>query len=144
VRRASVLGLVIGVAGIAWQVALFRGGGSGGVWLYVDQFVIGFGIGLGNAPTMTSALMKVPVADASDASGLLATNAQLAQVVGIATLGTVYLSLAPGRLLQAGHAMAVMSVAAAVVTAASVAFAHHLHRADKRERTAAARLALAE
>jgi hypothetical protein len=34
--------------------------------------------------------------------------------------------------------MAVMSVAAVAVTVAAVAFAHHLHRADHRERRLAA------
>ena len=110
VRRVSVFGLVLAVVGMALQVPLFSGGGSGGVWLYLDQLLVGLGIGLGNAPTMTLALMKVPVADASDASGLLATNAQLAQVVGIATLGTLYLTVDSGSLASsAGHAMAVMS-----------------------------------
>jgi MFS family permease len=140
IRRASVAGLLLAVIGIALQVPMFSGGGSGGFWLYADQFLVGLGIGLGNAPTMTNALMKVPVADAADASGLLSTNAQLAQVVGIATLGTVYLTVA-GKLLQSGHAMAVMSVAAAAVTFVAVGFAHHLHRADHRERRAAAALA---
>lgn len=146
VRRVSVLGLGLAVVGMALQVPLFENGGSGGVWLYLDQLLVGLGIGLGNAPTMTLALMKVPVADASDASGLLATNAQLAQVVGIATLGTLYLSDAPGSLAHsAGHAMAVMSVAAVAVTVAAVAFAHHLHRLDHRERrTAALAVAVAE
>jgi hypothetical protein len=138
----SVLGLALAVIGMALQVPMFDGGSSGGAWLYADQFLVGLGIGLGNAPTMTLALMKVPVADASDASGLLATTAQLAQVVGIATLGTVYLTVAPGRLLtSAGHAMAVMSLAAVAVTAVAVVFAHHLHRADHRERRAAAAVA---
>jgi EmrB/QacA subfamily drug resistance transporter len=139
VRRASVTGLVLAAVGIALQIPMFRNGGSGGVWLYADQFLVGLGIGLGNAPTMTLALMKVPVEDASDASGLLAMNAQLAQVVGIATLGTVYLTVAPGHLLHsAGHAMAVMSVAATAATFVALGFAHHLHRTDHRARRAVA------
>jgi MFS family permease len=139
IRLLSVAGLLIAVVAMLAQIPMFRDGGSGGAWLYVDQFVFGLGVGLGNAPTMTLALLKVPVADASDASGVLATNAQLAQVVGIATLGTLYLSVASGKALHpAGHAMAVLSVAAAVVTLVAVGFAHHLHRHDKRQRVAAA------
>jgi len=126
------------VVAMAVQIAMFKDGGSGGAWLYVDQLVFGLGIGLGNAPTMTLALLNVPVTDAADASGTLATNAQLAQVVGIATLGTLYLSVAPGHALHsAGHAMAVLSVAAVAVTLIAVVFAHHLHRHDKRQRLAA-------
>jgi hypothetical protein len=44
------------------------------------------------APLMARALAQVPPADASDASGLLTTNVQLAQVLGIAVLGSLYLS----------------------------------------------------
>ncbi|MFL6113338.1 MAG: MFS transporter [Catenulispora sp.] len=142
IRLISVVGLLIAVAAMLAQIPMFRSGGSGGAWLYVDQFVFGLGIGLGNAPTMTLALLKVPVADAADASGVLATNAQLAQVVGISTLGTLYLSVASGKALHpAGHAMAALSVAGAVVTLVAVGFAHQLHRHDRRLRLAAAEAA---
>ncbi|NUR60605.1 MAG: MFS transporter, partial [Catenulispora sp.] len=118
---------------------MFKDGGYGGVWFYVDQLVFGLGVGLGNAPTMTLALLNVPVTDAADASGTLATNAQLAQVVGIATLGTLYLSVAAGSGIHAaGHAMAALSVAAVAVTLVAVGFAWHLQRLDQRQRLAAA------
>jgi hypothetical protein len=41
--------------------------------------------------------MRVPVADAADATGVIVTVNQLALVVGVATFGTLYLNLA-GRL----------------------------------------------
>jgi hypothetical protein len=138
VRRASVVGLVVAVVGIALQIPLFRNGGANEGFLLADQFVIGFGVGLGNAPTMTLALMKVPVSDASDASGLLTTTSQLAQVVGIATLGTVYLTLAPRHGVHAtGHAMAVMSGVAVVLMLAAVVFGTRLHLSDRKEQRAA-------
>ncbi|NUR30302.1 MAG: MFS transporter [Catenulispora sp.] len=142
IRRLAVVGLLIAVAAMAAQIPMFKDGGYGGAWFYVDQLVFGLGVGLGNAPTMTLALLNVPVTDAADASGLLATNAQLAQVVGIATLGTLYLSVAPGHAVHApGHAMAALSVAAVAVTLVAVGFAHHLHRHDRRQRLAAANAA---
>ena len=139
VRRVAVAGLLIAVVAMAAQIPMFKDGGYGGAWFYVDQLVFGLGVGLGNAPTMTLALLNVPVADAADASGTLATNAQLAQVVGIATLGTLYLSVAAGSGVHAaGHAMAALSVAAVVVTLVAVVFAVHLYRLDRRQRLAAA------
>ena len=52
------------------------------------------GLGLGVMPIiMTVALRHVPAEDAADASGLLLTLMQIAQVVGIATAGTLFLSL---------------------------------------------------
>jgi predicted MFS family arabinose efflux permease len=41
---------------------------------------------------LARALARVQPSDASDASGLLTTNVQLAQVVGVATLGSLYLT----------------------------------------------------
>jgi hypothetical protein len=49
------------------------------------------------SPLMTAVLMRVPVADAADATGVIVTVNQLALVVGVATFGTLYLNLA-GRL----------------------------------------------
>ncbi|MEY9927624.1 MFS family permease [Catenulispora sp. GP43] len=139
VRRLSVIGLLIGAASMAAQIWMFKDGGYGGLWFYLNQMVFGFGIGIGNAPTMTLALMRVPVADAADASGTLATNAQLAQVVGIASLGTLYLTVAAGHAVHsAGHAMAYLSGAGVVVTLVAVAFSFHLYRLDKHERAATA------
>jgi EmrB/QacA subfamily drug resistance transporter len=139
VRRMSFLGLLIGAATTAAQIWMFKDGGYGGVWFYLNQLVYGFGIGIANAPTMTLALMRVPVADASDGSGTLATNAQLAQVVGIASLGTLYLTVAAGHAVHAaGHAMAVLSGAGVLVTLLAAVFSFHLYRLDKRERSAAA------
>ena len=143
IRRFSVIGLVIGAASMAAQIWMFKDGGYGGVWFYLNQMVFGLGVGIGNAPTMTLALMRVPVTEAADASGTLATNAQLAQVVGIASLGTLYLTVAAGHGVHAaGHAMAYLSGAGAVVALIAVGFAFHLYRLDQHERAAKAAAAL--
>jgi hypothetical protein len=49
----------------------------------------------------------VPLADAADASGLLTTTLQLGQVIGVATFGSLFLTLAqqPGQHSSA-HAIA--------------------------------------
>jgi MFS family permease len=52
------------------------------------------GLGLGVMPiVMTVALAHVPVEDAPDASGLLLTVMQLGQVTGVATIGSLFLTL---------------------------------------------------
>ncbi|GAA4226200.1 MFS transporter [Actinomadura meridiana] len=54
--------------------------------------VIGFGLGV-MPIIMTVALTHVDQRDAADASGLLLTVMQLSQVIGIATVGTLFLTL---------------------------------------------------
>ena len=46
------------------------------------------------SPLMTAVLMRVPVADAADATGVVVTVNQLALVIGVATFGTLYLNQA--------------------------------------------------
>ncbi|HEY1003336.1 MAG TPA: hypothetical protein VGD83_27220, partial [Streptosporangiaceae bacterium] len=50
------------------------------------------------SPVVTHALVRVPLAQAADASGLLTTTIQLGQAVGVATFGSLFLTLdsAPG------------------------------------------------
>jgi hypothetical protein len=66
-------------------------------------------------------------ADAADASGLLATVTQLAQVIGVATLGTLYLSVLSGP-AASPHAEAVTCAGLAAVAIAAAASALALPR----------------
>jgi len=78
-------------------------GGAGGPLLWLALALAGVGLGLTISPVLTQSLVGVPLSQAADASGLVATAAQLSQVIGVAAFGTVYLSLAQ----QAGpHAVA--------------------------------------
>jgi EmrB/QacA subfamily drug resistance transporter len=80
----------------------------------------GFGFGTAFSPLLTLALRHVPPADAADASGMVATMTQLAVVVGVATFGTLYLSLVPGT--PSGRAFAITCaclVGTSVLAAAS-------------------------
>ena len=64
---------------------------------------------------LTQALAHVPPARAADASGLLTTTVQLGQLMGVAVLGSVYLSRA------ATHPAAAMAGTAAWLAALSAA-----------------------
>jgi hypothetical protein len=75
------------------------------------------------------ALTHVPLPDAADASGVLVTVFQLGQVVGVAALGTIYLSLvhAPGP-HESAHALAVTLVVLAASAVVAAGFAAALVR----------------
>lgn len=91
-RRLIPAGFAIAAAGYVWLGPL----SGGGVAYEALTALIGFGLGV-TPIIMTIALRHVPPADAADASGLLLTVMQLAQVIGIATVGTLFLTLAgPG------------------------------------------------
>ena len=55
---------------------------------------VGLGLGLSVSPLLTQSLTNVPAARAADASGLLTTTVQLGQLLGVAAIGSVYLSRA--------------------------------------------------
>jgi hypothetical protein len=73
---------------------ILRGGGHGGVALYLALAVLGAAMATAFSPLMTAVLMRIPVADAADATGVIVTVNQLGLVIGVATFGTLYLSLA--------------------------------------------------
>jgi MFS family permease len=90
-------GFAANAASLLALAFLLRGGRDGGAWLYLATAVTGAGMAASFSPLMTAVLMRVPVADAADATGVIVTVNQLALVVGVATFGTLYLNLA-GRL----------------------------------------------
>lgn len=69
-------------------------GGRGGAELYLGLLVMGVGMGVAFSPLLTHSLVRVPLPQAADASGLVTTTLQLAQVLGVAIFGSVFLSLA--------------------------------------------------
>ena len=114
----SIAGFAIYGAGLLMLAAQLRGGGHGGAWLAVALVLVGAGMAAAFSPLMTAVVMRVPVTDAADATGVIVTVNQLALVVGVATFGTLYLNLA-GRLPQdavagfrpvSAHAVAVTCV----------------------------------
>jgi predicted MFS family arabinose efflux permease len=62
--------------------------------LAADLLAIGLCFGISFGPVITMTLHQVPSADAADASGVFVTMMTLGQVIGVAALGTLYLSFA--------------------------------------------------
>ena len=67
--------------------------GGGGIPYEALTAAIGLGLGVMSI-VMAKALQHVPPDTAADASGLMLTVMQLGQVVGVATIGTLFLTLA--------------------------------------------------
>jgi len=135
-ERLPVIGFVITGIGLVWSGLLLHSGQPGGDWLYVALAVTGGGMAGAFGALMGRVLSRVPVAIAADASGVIVTVNQLGIVVGIATLGSLYLNLAGtlpsgARQLSAfavasGHAYLWVATALAglAVAGAALALAH--------------------
>ncbi|WP_086730761.1 MFS transporter [Streptomyces carpinensis] len=91
-RWLTASGFVLTALSVSCVALAFRGGGSGGALLLVAYAGVGAGLALGFSPTLTGALAAVRPEDAADASGLLATVAQLGQLIGVAAFGTLFLN----------------------------------------------------
>ncbi|AUH43038.1 MFS transporter [Streptomyces sp. CMB-StM0423] len=68
-----------------------RDGGEGGPGFYAGLTGVGLGLALAFSPNLTAALALVRTEDAPHVSGLLTTTAQLGGLIGVATIGTLYL-----------------------------------------------------
>ncbi|MDL4812972.1 MFS transporter [Actinomadura opuntiae] len=88
-RRVIPAGFAIAAAGYLCIGPL----AGGGVGYELLTAVIGFGLGVMSI-IMTAGLEHVPAEDAADASGLLLTLMQISQVIGVATIGTLFLTVA--------------------------------------------------
>ncbi|MFW6690423.1 MFS transporter [Streptomyces sp. MAR4 CNX-425] len=78
-----------------------RDGGEGGPGFYAGLTGVGAGLALAFSPNLTGALALVRPEDAPHASGLMTTTAQLGSLVGVATIGTLYLERAGALTLRA-------------------------------------------
>jgi MFS family permease len=102
------LGCLVAVGGYAWVALVLHSGGRGGLVLQLALVVTGAALALGFSPLVTHALVRVPLPQAADASGLLTTTIQLGQAVGVATFGSLFLTLDSARgPVVSGHAVAV-------------------------------------
>jgi len=123
------IGLVVAALAYLLLAPILHGGGNGGALMEIDLLVLGLALGIAFSPMLTVALTHVPVADAADASGILVTVFQLGQVVGVATLGTLYLSLVHGPSAHASaHAVSITMVVLAASALVAAAFAALLIR----------------
>ena len=131
------VGCLVAVGGYLAVASVLRSGGSGGAPLQAGLIVTGAALALGFSPLVTYALVRVPLRHAADASGLLTTTIQLGQAVGVATFGSLFLTLDTGRgtttAAISGHALAItmswlaaamlLAVAAGIPLARTVAAA---------------------
>jgi len=133
----------LGLSALAYlgMALALRHADNGGPALWLCLVVLGIGMGLSASPLLTQALVHVPLPRAADASGLLTTTMQLSQLMGVAALGTVFLTLRNGVLDHAGHAsaaaMSSTALSLSVVSALGVAAAASLTRSIRRARPAA-------
>lgn len=68
------LGCLVAVGGYAWVALVLHSGGQGGPRLQLALVVTGAALALGFSPLVTHALVRVRLAQAADASGLLTTT----------------------------------------------------------------------
>ncbi|MFI9253426.1 MFS transporter [Streptomyces sp. NPDC053069] len=91
-RVLTPAGFALTAVSVAVVGLAFHAGGDGGALLYAGYAGVGAGLALAFSPTLTGALATVRPEDAADASGLLATVAQLGQLIGVAAFGTLFLN----------------------------------------------------
>ena len=104
------LGCLVAVGGYLAVASVLRSGGTGGAALQAGLIVTCAALAFGFSPLVTHALVGVPLRHAADASGLLTTTIQLGQAVGVATFGSLFLTLDAGHGAApavSGHALAV-------------------------------------
>ena len=135
-RRVLVpAGLVVSAAA---YLALAAGLQAGvGVLIWTGLAAAGLGLGLSVSPLLIQSLTHVPPARAADASGLLTTTVQLGQLLGVAAIGSVYLSRArsgPGRAAASAAAMSGTACWLAALSAAGLLAAAVMVRAARRRR----------
>ncbi|WP_229844811.1 MFS transporter [Streptomyces cinnamoneus] len=97
-RRLVTAGALVQAAGLITVAATFwlDWDGLGALGLAPGLAVQGLGQGLLMPLTMRLVLGEVPVAQAGVGSGVLVTTQQACMALGVATLGSLFLSLAPG------------------------------------------------
>src|SRR5690349_388427 len=85
-------GLTVGILAYLALAAALHAGFTALTW--TGLAAVGLGLGLSVSPLLTQSLTHVPAARAADASGLLTTTVQLGQLLGVAAIGSLYLSYA--------------------------------------------------
>ncbi|WP_229348789.1 MFS transporter [Streptomyces sp. UNOB3_S3] len=120
-RRLVTAGAVVQGVGLLMVGATFFFGwdGLGALGLAPGLAVQGLGQGLLMPITIRLVLSEVPVAQAGVGSGVLVTTQQAFMALGVATLGSLFLSLAPGTGMRDGLAITLgVQLVLVVITAA--------------------------
>jgi EmrB/QacA subfamily drug resistance transporter len=105
-RRVITAGAVLQLAGLvllvlAWETSWPTVGPAD---MAAAFLVMGFGQGLVMPPLIRVVLSEVPVAEAGVGSGVLTTTQQVSLAIGVATLGTLFVSLSAAANLGMLHA----------------------------------------
>src|SRR5919201_5460742 len=130
VRRVAAGGLAAMALGYA-ELGLMANGGSWHDALMLPGVAIaGAGLGARHSPGVARAVAGVPAAKARDASGLLTTAVQLVYALGVATIGSEFLSSGDGS--GTGHAFAIAAGACAALGVVASLLAIALSRAEDR------------
>ncbi|MGI8882155.1 MAG: MFS transporter [Jatrophihabitans sp.] len=127
------LGLTLAAAASVVIALAMRDGGHGGALMWIGTVATGAGVGL-TTSLLALSLRHVPAERAADASGVVTTTMQLGQVIGVAALGTIYLSRTATGAVRSGAALANTSLWVAVVFVTGLASAAALVRAMNRAR----------
>ncbi len=109
-RRVLTAGGLIQAAGLAAVIAELASSWPhpSAVWLAPGMLVAGAGQGLIMSPLFGVVLSEVPPRKAGAGSGVLATTQQSSLALGVATLGSIYLTLAAPTALGPAHAAALI------------------------------------
>ncbi|GAB2545284.1 MFS transporter [Nocardia heshunensis] len=123
-HRAMIpVGLLVAAVTTIIMGLLMRTGHGLGILDLTVFAIMGVGYGLAFSPLMARATGKIPLALAADASGILVTCVQLGVVIGIASFGSVFLTLAASTALSAAHAVGVTAIAEGITLLVAAAFA---------------------
>ncbi|AKU17968.1 MFS transporter [Luteipulveratus mongoliensis] len=118
------LGLLLAAATLIAMGLLLRDGRDFGPVEIAVFTLNGFGYGFAMSPLMTTALSKVPLAEAADASGFMTTSVQLGNVIGVATFGTLFLTHLEEHVVHASaQAFGLTQIVEGVVIALAAALA---------------------
>ena len=108
-----VFGFLLTAASLVGMALALRHGGTGGSARWILMTTLGFGLGFAFSPLMGLMLSRVPLRDAADASGVIATLTQIGQLTGVATVGTLFLDLDTGAPGSSAHAITVVCLVSA-------------------------------
>lgn len=121
-RRLIPVGIVCTGIALALLAAHERLGQRPDAELVVVLLVLGAAMGMATTPVMGLALTRVPLVRAGEASGVLSTTFQLAQVIGVAGVGSLYLDRAAvhGSSSAIGLSLTVLATAMSLALVASL------------------------